>query len=380
MAYIPNFNDTAYGWDTPQYQGVGGVLGALRSGQPTGVFGGGQSPWRQLLAPEVALPMAAAMIAGKTPQESLAGAFAQAGPALGNAKKKAAFNKWFKAGAPRDPSDPAFQELLQTAPDIAEKYAATQLGASGQTEYGMTPVWGKDANGKTVLMQMSNRGGITPVDTHGVEPLDPSHFVNTGTEVLQVGSRTGDVRGGPIKIDVAGKAREQKSGEAQGDAIAAYRSIESKLPGIDTVVKQLDALADKATYTIGGQVINEAMRQAGMEPREAAVARTEYIAMVDNQILPLLRDTFGSQFTAREGDTLRATLGDPNKTPQEKKAVLRTFIEQKRRDAKALAEQAGLGVKADTPSGANGAGGAPGLSIGGPPVQLAPTVTIRRIE
>jgi hypothetical protein len=82
-------------------------------------------------------------------------------------------------------------------------------------------------------------------------------------------------------------------------------------------------------------------KQIGMDPREAAVARAEYISTVDNQVLPLLRDTFGAAFTQKEGDTLRATLGDPDKSPQEKQVVLKSFIEQKRRDLQALAAQSG---------------------------------------
>jgi hypothetical protein len=106
-------------------------------------------------------------------------------------------------------------------------------------------------------------------------------------------------------------------------------------------VSDLDKLADEATYTTAGQLLDAGRKELGMAPRDAAVARTKYIATVSNQILPLLRDTFGAQFTAREGDTLVATLGDPDKTPAEKQAVLKAFIEQKRRDIEALARQTG---------------------------------------
>jgi hypothetical protein len=88
-------------------------------------------------------------------------------------------------------------------------------------------------------------------------------------------------------------------------------------------------------------VLDIGRKQLGMDPRESAVARSEYISTVDNQVLPLLRDTFGAAFTQKEGDTLRATLGDPDKSPQEKKVVLRSFITQKQRDLAALATQSG---------------------------------------
>jgi hypothetical protein len=94
-------------------------------------------------------------------------------------------------------------------------------------------------------------------------------------------------------------------------------------------------------------------------PRESAVARTKYIAIVDNQILPLLRDTFGSQFTEREGASLKVTMGDPNLSPTQKQAVLKTFIEQKQRDIEAQAEQAG---QAAAPAGAPASAPAAGVT------------------
>jgi hypothetical protein len=135
-------------------------------------------------------------------------------------------------------------------------------------------------------------------------------------------------------------ASQRAQGKGEGEAMVAYRSMQSKLPSMEKVVGDLNKLADEATYTTGGQIVNQFRTELGMAPTDAAVARTKYISMVDNQILPLLRDTFGAAFTVKEGESLRATLGDPNKTPAEKKAVLESFIEQKKRDVQALAEQA----------------------------------------
>lgn len=139
-------------------------------------------------------------------------------------------------------------------------------------------------------------------------------------------------------------------GKAAGEAAGSFRSIESKMPGLEAVVERLGELAETATYTYAGQGVDMARRQLGMEPREAAVARTEYQAMVDNQVLPMLRDTFGAAFTVKEGETLRATLGDLNKSPTERKAILRAFIEQKRRDLEALGRQSGMQGTAPAPS------------------------------
>ena len=163
-----------------------------------------------------------------------------------------------------------------------------------------------------------------------------------GTSILPV-QPLGGAQGAPIKKDIAGKAAEEVAGKGQGEAVEAYRSMSSKMPGLEEVVTKLDALAEKATYTQSGQALDAVRREIGMDPRESAVARAEYIAMVDNQVLPLLRDTFGAAFTEKEGATLRATLGNPDASPKEKKAILQAFIEQKRRNVEELALRAASG-------------------------------------
>lgn len=70
-------------------------------------------------------------------------------------------------------------------------------------------------------------------------------------------------------------------------------------------------------------------------------ARTAYIAMVDNQVLPLLKQTFGAAFTVQEGERLRNTLGDPDKSPKEKRFILDAFIKQKIKDIKSLKRELG---------------------------------------
>ncbi len=179
-------------------------------------------------------------------------------------------------------------------------------------------------------------------------------YLNLGTEFAQPDpANPGQIAGAPIPIDNAGKAADVAAGKAQGEAVASYRSMATKLPGLQGVVNELDKIAEEATYTLAGQGRDAVARQFGITTG-GALARTKYIAMVDNQILPLLRDTFGAQFTAAEGEKLRATLGDADKSPQEKQAVLKAFIEQKKRDVEALALQSmgQLPSQMPTPQGA----------------------------
>ncbi|BEV44763.1 transglycosylase SLT domain-containing protein [Afipia carboxidovorans] len=238
--------------------------------------------------------------------------------------------------------------------DIAKTQRETAEGQSGV--FG-TPIYGKDPKtGKTVLGAITKNGNFKPLDTGDVEVTPGVTWQDFGTY------RQGfDKSGQPVtpavpkenQAEASAKALGAAEGKSRGEAAASYRSMSSKLPGLEKVVGELDKLADEATYTYAGRALDEGRRQLGMEPRDSAVARTKYIAMVDNQILPLLRDTFGAQFTVQEGESLRATLGDPNKTPAEKKEVLRAFINQKRRDIEALALQSmdGASDKRSAPTG-----------------------------
>lgn len=235
------------------------------------------------------------------------------------------------------------QELRMNAADpvarLKYQTALAQLAKAQKGEadkYGNSVIWGQDESGNWVALQPSSGGGLIQAQTPKGVKLSPPGVsnLNLGTE-FGIRDRNGTITN-RVAIDNTGKAEDTKIGAARGEARADYESMVSKMPGLETVVSDLDKLAAKATYTTGGRVWDTARKEMGAEPREAAVARTQYIATVSNQILPLLRDTFGAQFTAKEGETLVATLGDPNVTPAEKQAVLKTFIEQKRRDVEAL--------------------------------------------
>ena len=129
------------------------------------------------------------------------------------------------------------------------------------------------------------------------------------------------------------KQQQIEESKLIGKNIATVRNdlaeFEANLPRLQEVVEELGALADIATYTEVGLGVDALKRQAGMDVGKGAIARKEYISKVDNEILPLLRQTFGAQFTVQEGETLKRTLGDPNASPEEKKAVLKSFIENK---------------------------------------------------
>jgi len=123
--------------------------------------------------------------------------------------------------------------------------------------------------------------------------------------------------------------RAKASASSLSASQSELKELEATLPQLMDTVDQLSQLGQAATYTLAGRGTDIARRELGMSPSEGAVARKEYISLVDNQILPLLRQTFGAAFTQKEGESLKATLGDVNASPEEKDAVLKSFINQK---------------------------------------------------
>lgn len=233
-------------------------------------------------------------------------------------------------------SDPAYG--LDMAYKQAQIDKMNAESAGGGTEYfGSTIPW-QDASGNLQYYQLRKGEGL-PMLPEGARWLEPTTTVNTGTQHTILGRNTGQVQGG-IGIDSYQPAYDSAAGSAEAksdvDKQSLANSIESKMPGLEAVVSELGELAKTATYTKAGQLVDTFMRETGQQVPESAVARQQYISMVDNQILPLLRDTFGAQFTQKEGETLKATLGNPDLSPIEKQAVLNAFISQKRRDLEAL--------------------------------------------
>lgn len=141
----------------------------------------------------------------------------------------------------------------------------------------------------------------------------------------------------------AGESHGTEVGKGQGEAENRLQDLQSSLPELDNTVNKLSDLADKATYTTVGRGVDILSKELLGKSTEGATARSDYMATVDDVLLPQLRQTFGAQFTAKEGEQLRATLGDPNSTPEQKKAVLNAFIWQKQQTLESLGRRTGNG-------------------------------------
>jgi hypothetical protein len=117
------------------------------------------------------------------------------------------------------------------------------------------------------------------------------------------------------------------------------------MPGLLEATGNLRELAQVATSTIGGRMFDVIAKESGWGSTEGANARAKFVAIVNNQVLPLLKQTFGGAMTEKEGEKLAATLGDPNATAEQKTLQIDAFIEQKMRDIESLEIQAGEGAQ-----------------------------------
>lgn len=335
-----NFNDPMYGFaprmSIPSYstalppasfapsvapmpqQQPRGLLGMLGLGN-TGLGGFVDSRRARLAA------FGAGLASGRTLGEGLAlGAQGAAGARqidvenATNQQKLSKTREWFQKMSATDPFYADLMQAIDAGMPMQDAWEAAMKhqtgGGSAAEQYGYEPLWAeKDTNGD----------GIP--DTR--VPLRPDRGSPNYVEPSLPPGVTGFVA--PEQMD-RDRAAARELGKDEGYTRGVYDDMVANMPSLETTVSRLAQLSDTATYTLAGQAADIARRELGLSPGQGALSRREYMAVVDNQILPLLRQTFGAQFTVEEGKSLRATLGDPDATPAEKKAVLDAFITQKR--------------------------------------------------
>jgi len=127
-----------------------------------------------------------------------------------------------------------------------------------------------------------------------------------------------------------------KAATARGEALSDLRKAEAGMPGIIQVVDKLKELAPLATSTIAGKVFDFAVKESGFGATKGGTARSTYQAVVSNQVLPLLKQTFGAAMTEGEGLRLTATLGDPDAPVETKMAQLDAFLASQQRQIENL--------------------------------------------
>jgi hypothetical protein len=279
-----------------------------------------------------------------------------------------------------NPSDS--QELLATVIDnpdltdeqkLAEVRSLSQMANDKAVQVGaLKPLAGAGglASAKTEIL--SDGSVVQALPNGEVQVRNPAGEIVTGQDRLDVLSKsrqTGIAQRqleSDIKVEAEGKKVEvvakataksaesiaktrafintqvklaEKAATERGDVLTDLSRMQAALPGLTDVVGKLRELAPIATSTIGGRIFDVASKELGFGATKGATAATKFGAMVNNQILPLLKPTFGGSFSVQEGQELKATMGDKNLSVDEKLATLDAFIEQKQRDIESKQSQ-----------------------------------------
>ena len=128
---------------------------------------------------------------------------------------------------------------------------------------------------------------------------------------------------------------------SRGEALTDLSKMQASMPGLESAVSQLRELSEISTSTLGGRFFDTMVKETGFGATKGGTARTKIIAIINNQMLPLLKDTFGGAMTEGEGERLAATMGDPDQTHEGRMAALDAFIDQKRRTISGLKNEVG---------------------------------------
>lgn len=124
-------------------------------------------------------------------------------------------------------------------------------------------------------------------------------------------------------------------------------ALEAGLPAFEEMAKQLNEVGKDATYTKSGQAYDWLVRQLGLGSTKGANARERYRQIVNNELLPKLRETFGGQLSDAERESLLSTLGNVDLSAPEREQAVQSFIESKKRQLEGYKRQLG-GTKKET--------------------------------
>jgi hypothetical protein len=214
-----------------------------------------------------------------------------------------------------------FQNLLT----IAQDPNATELERNSA----------KRALGSMAKVSTSAQERIAQDKTLGQQVVAQKTAEASGTET---GKSEAQLKFKP-KITKAVKLAEKEATE-RGEVLTDLGRMEASLPGVKEVVNELLELSDIATSTLGGKAFDFVVKQSGFGSTKGATAKAKMEAIVDNQVLPLLKETFGAAFTATEGEALKASLVNPDSSPAQRKAQLEAFLAQKERNVRTKQTQA----------------------------------------
>lgn len=241
-------------------------------------------------------------------------------------------------------------QALQQATTAALTPISATTKSAGQREFENFVNIAQSPNSTQLEKDSANRalGNLAKVSTSAAERIAKSpDLANAIADVegkVETAKETGKLKSQlkfKPQITKAVKLAEKAAIE-RGDTLTDLKRMEAALPGLNDAVDQLRELAKVATSTTVGRVFDFTAKELGFGGTKGATAKAKFISIIDNQVLPLLKPTFGGSFSIQEGESLKATLGDANASFEEKMATLDAFIDQKVRDIKTKKTQLNL--------------------------------------
>tara|TARA_R110000850_G_scaffold212628_1_gene338380 strand:- start:371 stop:1015 length:645 start_codon:yes stop_codon:yes gene_type:complete len=180
-------------------------------------------------------------------------------------------------------------------------------------------------------------------------------IVGAKEEAKAVARAVGEAKSAPLIAETKSSIAEavilaESKAKETGAVLTDLSRATAALPALEVVTGQLKELAQVATSTLGGRIFDSAIKEIGLGSTEGATAKAKFVAIVNNQVLPLLKQTFGGAFTVAEGEALKATLGDPNSDPEEKSAQIDAFIDSKVREIETKERQLGVPQSPQAPA------------------------------
>ena len=194
-----------------------------------------------------------------------------------------------------------------------------------------------------VSLGIAPRAGISAAERIATDPKLTTQIAESQAEIAGATEETKLKKREKFepKIRRAVKLAEKAATE-RGDVLNDMERMEASLPGVREVVEELLVLSEAATSTLLGRAFDTIVKESGFGSTKGADARAKLIAIVDNQVLPLLKETFGAAFTVQEGENLKASLVDPNASPSQKREQLNAFLAQKERNVRTKQQQLNL--------------------------------------
>lgn len=158
--------------------------------------------------------------------------------------------------------DPGYKEFILTN-------KLPRAGMDGDGKFGLNPIYGVDKDGNPVIMQLSEGGGINPVQLpEGVVPSKNPIKMDAGTHFILLDPVTRQ-QIGTIPKDLAGAEAAKTEGEAQGKAKVNLPLVELNA---DKLTKNIDAVLEdpylpQMTGPVSGMLPNVSERATNFQAR-----------------------------------------------------------------------------------------------------------------